>query len=45
MDYLQGGELFDKIKKIGNFGEREACILFTKIMIGIESTFIKKDLH
>ena len=32
MDYMEGGELFDKIKKMGNFGEREACILFKKLL-------------
>jgi serine/threonine protein kinase len=42
LEYLEGGELFDRIKKIGNFGEREACILFKKLMIGIDCKLFYK---
>eukprot|EP00828_Plagiopyla_frontata_P040678 TRINITY_DN557_c0_g2_i3.p1 TRINITY_DN557_c0_g2~~TRINITY_DN557_c0_g2_i3.p1 ORF type:complete len:458 (+),score=63.96 TRINITY_DN557_c0_g2_i3:74-1447(+) len=32
MDLLTGGELFDRIVKKGNYTEKEACIIITKIL-------------
>ena len=35
MELLTGGELFDRIVKKGNYTEKEACIIITKILTAL----------
>ena len=35
MELLTGGELFDRIVKKGNYTEKEACIIITKILTAV----------
>ena len=45
LEYLQGGELFMKIKKNGSFTEGDACEIMKEFLIAIEYIHSKSVIH
>lgn len=44
-EYLEGGELFEKITQKGSFNEQEACEIISQVLSAISYLHEKKIIH
>jgi len=45
MEYLKGGSLYDRLKAITRFGERETAYIMKQVLQALNYCFQKKIVH